>query len=36
VKDPDKTVEQLTAEVVGKLGENIVIRRFERIELGQV
>ncbi len=34
VKDPDKTVEDLTAELVGKLGENIVIRRFSRVELG--
>ena len=36
VKDPDKTIEELTTELVGKLGENIVIRRFERIELGQL
>jgi elongation factor Ts len=36
VKDPDKTIENLTTELVGKLGENIVIRRFERIELGQL
>jgi elongation factor Ts len=36
VKDPDKTIEQLTTELIGKLGENIVIRRFERIELGQL
>jgi elongation factor Ts len=35
VKDPDKTVGALTAELVAKLGENIVIRRFERLELGQ-
>jgi elongation factor Ts len=36
VKDPDKSIEALTTELVGKLGENIVIRRFERIELGQL
>ena len=36
VKDPDKSIEELTSELVGKLGENIVIRRFERIELGQI
>jgi len=36
VKDPDKTIENLTTELIGKLGENIVIRRFERIELGQL
>jgi elongation factor Ts len=36
VKDPNKSIEELTTELVGKLGENIVIRRFERIELGQL
>ena len=36
VKDPDKSIEQLTSDLVGKLGENIVIRRFKRIELGQI
>lgn len=34
IKDPDKTIEQLTKELVAKLGENIVIARFARIELG--
>lgn len=34
IKDPAKTVEQLTAELVAKLGENIVIRRLARFELG--
>ncbi len=34
VKDPDQTIEQLTAALIGKLGENIVIRRFSRMELG--
>ena len=28
VKDPDKTVSQLVAEKVGKIGENIQVRRF--------
>ncbi len=36
VKDPDKTVGQLTTELIAKLGENIVVRRFVRYELGQV
>lgn len=36
VKDPDKTIGQLTTDLVAKLGENIVIRRFVRFELGQV
>jgi elongation factor Ts len=34
VKDPDQTVEDLTKALVAKLGENIVIRRFARLELG--
>jgi elongation factor Ts len=28
------TVEQVRAELVGKIGENIVVRRFTRLELG--
>lgn len=35
VKDPDKTIEQLTAELVGKLGENIVVGRISRVALGE-
>ena len=35
VKNPDKTVGDLTKEVIGKLGENIVIKRFTRMELGE-
>jgi elongation factor Ts len=34
VKNPDLTVEQLIAEMVGKLGENIQVRRFARYQLG--
>lgn len=34
VKDPSKTIEQLLHELVGKIGENIVIKRFVRYELG--
>jgi elongation factor Ts len=34
VKDPDVSVGKLTTNLVAKLGENIVIRRFERLELG--
>jgi elongation factor Ts len=34
VKDPDVTIGKLTTDIVAKLGENIVIRRFERLELG--
>jgi len=35
VKDPDKTVEQLTKELSGKLGEKVEIRRFARFQLGE-
>lgn len=35
VRDPDMTIEDLLKETIGKLGENIVIRRFARFELGQ-
>ena len=35
VKDPDKTVSQLVAERVGKIGENIQVRRFTRYKLGE-
>lgn len=35
IKDQDKTVENLTAELIGKIGENVVIRRFQRYELGE-
>ncbi len=35
VKDDKITVEQLRGELVGKLGENIEIKRFVRFELGK-
>jgi elongation factor Ts len=35
VKDSDKTVGDLVAEAVGKLGENIQVRRFARYRLGE-
>ncbi len=34
VKDESKSIEQLRAETVGKLGENLIIRRFARFEVG--
>lgn len=34
IKDPDVTVGKLTTNLVAKLGENIVIRRYQRLELG--
>jgi len=35
VKDPDLTIQDLINEVVGKLGENINIRRFVRFQVGE-
>jgi elongation factor Ts len=34
VKDPKRTIQELIKEQVGKLGENIVVRRYARFELG--
>ena len=35
VKDPDKTIKGLVTDKITQLGENIVIRRFARFQLGQ-
>jgi len=35
LKDEDKTVQDVVKETIAKLGENIVIRRFERLTLGE-
>lgn len=35
VKDPDQSVADYTKERIAKLGENIVIRQFSRLELGE-
>jgi elongation factor Ts len=35
VKDPEKTVGQLFTDAVGRIGENIRIRRFARFVLGE-
>ncbi len=34
VRDPKRTVGEMVQEAIGKLGENIVVRRFTRYELG--
>jgi len=34
VKDSDKTIKDLITEAVGKLGENIIVSRFSRFQLG--
>lgn len=36
VKNPDQTVDDYVKENIAKLGENIVVRRFRRIALGEV
>lgn len=35
VKNPDKTIDQILKELIATIGENIVIRRFVRFELGE-
>jgi elongation factor Ts len=35
VKNPDVTVQNVLHEVVARVGENIVVRRFSRYELGE-
>ena len=35
VKDPNKTIKDIITDTVGKLGENIVISRFKRFQLGE-
>ena len=34
IKEPSKTVQDIIAETIAKVGENIKIRRFNRFELG--
>jgi len=36
IKNPDQTVGQLVKEHIAKLGENIVVRRMSRFQLGEV
>ena len=35
IRDPAKTVQELVNETVGKLGENVRVRRFTRFSLGE-
>jgi elongation factor Ts len=35
IRDPSKTVGDLIKETIAKLGENIIVARFSRFELGQ-
>ena len=34
IKEPDKTVQEIIAGTIAKVGENIKVRRFARFELG--
>ena len=34
IRDPNRTISDLLSETIAKIGENIVIRRFVRFELG--
>lgn len=36
IKNPDQTVDQYIKESIAKLGENIVVRRFSRMAVGEV
>jgi len=35
IKDPQKTVEDILKETIGKIGENIQIKRFARFQIGE-
>lgn len=34
IREPDKTIKDLLTETIGKLGENVTIRRFVRFRIG--
>jgi elongation factor Ts len=35
VKDPDKSIQDLVNELMAKTGENVMINRFARFQLGE-
>ena len=35
IRDPEKTVKDIVTEAIAKLGENILVRRFARFQLGE-
>lgn len=35
IKNPDTTIKELLAEKIARIGENIIIRRFSRFEVGE-
>ena len=36
IKNPDQTVDEFVKEHIAKLGENIVVKRFSRLALGEI
>jgi len=34
VKDPDRSIQEILTDLVGKMGENISIKRFARFQVG--
>ena len=36
IKDPQRTVTQLVSDVIAHLGENVIVRRFARFQLGEL
>jgi elongation factor Ts len=35
IRDPGKTVEQLVKDLIARTGENVVVRRFARFQIGE-
>ncbi len=35
IRDPSQTIQDLVKSVIGKLGENITVKRITRIEIGE-
>jgi elongation factor Ts len=35
IKEPERTVLQLVNDAIAKLGENVVVRRFARFQVGE-
>lgn len=35
IKNPDQSIQEYLTETIGKIGENIVIKRFTRFEIGE-
>lgn len=35
IRDSSKTIEQLVKEIIAKLGENIILKKFSRIQIGE-